>query len=128
MDEIRELQGRWMRAWLDRDRDTVEAILHPQFTLRSSASDAVVDRASWIESVLSGRVAGTAFTYDEMTVTVSGDTAIVDNRATFTGTIDGRDWSRTTYQTDVWVREDGPWRVIRRHSSLPVGNEGGMQA
>ena len=102
--------------------------LHPQFTLRSIATDTPVDRESWLRDALSGRIAGTGFSYDELTVIQSGDTAICDNRLTFTATIDGRDWSPTTYQTDVWLREDGRWRVIRRHSSQPVGRSGAMRA
>jgi hypothetical protein len=37
-------------------------------------------------------------------------------RATF----DSRDWSGEVYLTDVWVRRDGRWQLVRRHASNVV--------
>ena len=73
-------------------------------------------------------VVGTSFAFEDTTVVRAGDTAVVDARLSFTGSIGGEDWSATTYVTDVWTRADGAWRVVRRHASLPTGREGAMRA
>ena len=117
-----------MQAWLDQDGAAIDRLLHPEFTLRSIASDDLVDRATWQADAVSGRIVGTSFDFRDLTVTEAGDAAVVDARLSFTGTIDGADWSATTYITDVWTHEDGSWRVMRRHASREVGHGGEMRA
>jgi hypothetical protein len=117
-----------MQAWIERDAATLEEILAPEFRLRSMTTDSPVSRDDWLEEALSGRVAASDVRYDEMAVDVIGDTAVVDSLLTFTGSIEGDDWSRSTYCTDVWVRRDGLWQVVRRDSSAPVGRSGEMRA
>jgi ketosteroid isomerase-like protein len=128
VEEIATLQRRWMQAWVERDAATLHEILAPEFKLRSMATDTPLTRDRWLEDALSGRVAATEVRYDEMDVVVMGDTAVVDSLVTFEATIDGKDWSKTTYTTDVWTRRDGQWQVVRRHASAPVGRGGAMQA
>ena len=117
-----------MQAWVDRDDVVVDRLLHPEFTLRSIASDDLVDRATWRADAVGGRIRGTSFEYRDVTVVEAGDAAVVDAQLSFSGTIDGADWSATTHVTDVWTREDGSWRVLRRHASRAVGHGGKMQA
>ena len=128
VEEIETLQRRWMQAWVERDAGTLHEILAPEFSLRSMATDTPLSRDKWLEDALSGRVAATEVRYDQMDVVVVGDTAVVDSLVTFEATIDGKDWSRTTYTTDVWTRREGVWQVVRRHSSAPVGRGGAMKA
>jgi hypothetical protein len=33
------------------------------------------------------------------------------------GRLDGRDVSGELHVTDVWVRRDGRWQIVRRHAS-----------
>jgi uncharacterized protein (TIGR02246 family) len=127
-EEVETLQRRWMQAWIERDAATLDELLAPEFQLRSMATDTPLSRDEWLEGALSGRVAATAVRYDEMDVSVLADTAVVDSLLTFEAAIDGEDWSRSAYCTDVWVRRDGHWQVVRRHSSAPVGRSGEMQA
>src|SRR5919205_246429 len=123
-DEIADLQRRWMDAWVARDEAVLESALAPEFTLRSVATDALVDRAEWLEQALSGRVAGTAFRYADMRVQVLGDTAIVDSLLEMDATIAGRPWAQRVFCTDVWLRREGRWQVVRRHGSAPTGHAG----
>jgi ketosteroid isomerase-like protein len=125
---IEALQNRWMQAWLDRDRVVIEAILAPGFHLRSITSDGLVDRATWIDDAIGGRVRGTAFEYSQMRVTVDGDTAVADSLLRFEGSIDGKDWSTTAWCTDVWSRRSGGWQAVKRHASAMVGRAGAMRA
>lgn len=124
--EVEDLQRRWMQAWLEKDLATCEALLAPEFRLRSVTTDTIVDRDEWLRQAGSGRVTGTSFTYDEMDVEVIGDTAVTVSRTAQEATIDGADWSATLHISDVWVRRDGTWQVVLRHASRPVGHSGEM--
>ena len=122
--QIAHLQRAWMDAWLTHDLTTCEALIAPEFRLRSVATDSVIGRDEWLAQAASGRIAGTAFEYEEMNVCVLGDTAVTMSRSRQQATIDGHDWSATLHLTDVWHRRDGTWQVIARHASHPVGRTG----
>jgi uncharacterized protein (TIGR02246 family) len=128
VEEIEELQRAWMQAWLDRDMEACRSVLAPEFRLRSVATDSAVTREEWLEQAGSGRIAGTAFEYEDMQVQVIGDTAITMSRTRQEAEIEGRDWSATLHVTDVWVRRDGAWTVVARHASVPVGRSGAQAA
>ncbi len=126
--EVERLQHAWMQAWLDSDFDTCEALLAPEFRLRSVATDTVVDREEWLHQARSGRIVGLSFDYEEMEIVVVGDTALTMSLTAQKAAIDGQDWSLTLHITDVWVRRDGRWQVVSRHASHPVGRTGSMVA
>lgn len=127
-EEIGRLQRAWMEAWLAGDMKTCESLIAPEFRLRSVATDSVVGREEWLVQAASGRIAGTAFEYQEMNVEVIGDTAVTMSRTRQEATIDGRDWSATLHVTDVWVRRDGAWTVVARHASPLVRRTGPQTA
>ena len=112
-----DLQHAWMDAWVREDFETLEAILAPEFTLVSARTDRLVDRAGWL--ALLDTVKGEAFTYDDIQVDVFGDAAVVHARATQVARVGGQRWDGSFVLTDVWVRRDGRWQVVARHSSTP---------
>lgn len=126
--EIERLQRDWMRAWMEGDIGACESLLGAEFRLRSVATDSVIDREKWLAQAASGRIAGTAFVYEEMAVTVVGDAAVTMSRTRQEALIDGRNWDATLHVTDVWVRRDGTWQVIARHASPLVGRTGAQTA
>lgn len=97
-------------------------LIHPQFKLvgvRSTGSVAV-DLAQWIEALRRMDIANL-----EVRVT---ECVALDN--TIVATVDAQWKVRYLGQlidervllTDVWVREGGEWKVVRRHSSpVPSG-------
>lgn len=46
-----------------------------------------------------------------------GDTAVCVSRYRQRARLDGRDVSGTMHVTDVWVRRDARWQIVRRHAS-----------
>jgi ketosteroid isomerase-like protein len=127
-ENIALLQRAWMDAWINRDLATCERLLAPEFRLRSVATDSVVDREEWLAQAGSGRIAGTAFTYETMDVAVVGDTAVTMSRTRQQAKIDDRDWSATLHVSDVWARRDGAWAVVAVHASPLVGRTGAQTA
>jgi ketosteroid isomerase-like protein len=112
-----ELQNDWMEAWRRDDRARLEELLAPEFTLTSARSDQIVDRAAWLR--LLDQVNAESFEYSDFLVQVFGDAAVVKSRLTQVASVAGQPWNETFMLTDVWVRRDGRWQVVARHSSMP---------
>ena len=112
-----ELQNDWMDAWRRDDRERLEELLAPEFTLTSARSDRIVDRAGWLR--LLDQVKAESFEYSDFLVHVFGDAAVVKSRLAQVATVAGQPWNETFMLTDVWVRRDGRWQVVARHSSTP---------
>lgn len=112
-----DLQNEWMDAWKRQDRDRLSELLAPEFTLTSARSDQLVDRDAWLG--LLDQVRNEAFEYSDFVVHVFGDAAVVKSRLDQVASVDGRPWNATFMLTDVWIRRDGRWQVVARHSSSP---------
>ena len=71
-----------------------------------------------IPQLAPGRYAIEDFGYEEIDPEVYGDTAVVVSRYSQTATLDGRDVSARLHVTDVWIRRDGRWQIVRRHATV----------
>ena len=118
-DELIALQNEWMDAWGRAHRERLEEIIGDEFTLTSARSDQLMDRDQWLALALSGRVVSESFEYSDFLVNVFGDAAVVKSRLNQVASVDGKPWNETFMLTDVWVRRDGRWQVVARHSSTP---------
>ena len=120
--DIRTLEAEWRDALLSKDEAALRRLIHPQYKLvgiRSTGSVAV-DLEQWIAALRRMDIAAL-----EVRVT---DCVALDN--VIVATVDaqwkvrylGQPIDERVLLTDVWVREDGRWRVVRRHSSpVPSG-------
>ena len=120
--DVKSLEAEWRDALLAKDEDTLRRLIHPQYKLvgiRSTGSVAV-DLEQWIAALRRMDIAAL-----EVRVT---DCVALDN--VIVATVDaqwkvrylGQPIDERVLLTDVWVREDGRWRVLRRHSSpVPKG-------
>jgi Domain of unknown function (DUF4440) len=112
--ELIELSQEWMRAAQAHDYERLDGILAREFTDIGVAGD--LGREEWLEHV-NGSYAIDEFTYEEIDVEVYGDTAVLSSRYRQTARLGGRDLSGSFLVTDVWVRRDGRWQVVRRHTT-----------
>jgi ketosteroid isomerase-like protein len=116
-DLIRSLEHQWRDALCAKDEDRLRALIHPDFILIGTRSTGpfVLTREEWLEAIKRRELI--SIELDIRDALVFEDMMI--------GTIDAR-W-RVKYLggeiedcvllTDVWVREDDQWQVVRRHSS-----------
>jgi len=116
-DLIRSLEHQWRDALCAKDEDRLRALIHPDFILIGTRSTGpfVLTRDEWLEAIKRRELI--SIELDIRDALVFEDMMI--------GTIDAR-W-RVKYLggeiedcvllTDVWVREDDQWQVVRRHSS-----------
>jgi ketosteroid isomerase-like protein len=113
--ELVGLSNELVRAVQEREPQRLEAMLAREFTLLGAAGE--LDRAELIAAA-SGRYAIEDFGYEEIDPEVYGDTAVVVSRYHQTATLDGRDVSARLHMTDVWVRREGRWQIVRRHATV----------
>lgn len=112
--ELIDLSHEWMRAAQAQDRGRLDGILAREFTIVGAVGD--LGREAWLERV-NESYAIDEFSYDEIDVEVYGDTAVLTSRYRQTASLDGRDLSGSYLVTDVWVRRDARWQVVRRHAT-----------
>jgi len=120
--DVKTLEAEWRDALLAKDEAALRRLIHPLYKLvgiRSTGSVAV-DLEQWIAALRRMDIAAL-----EVRVT---DCVALDN--VIVATVDaqwkvrylGQPIDERVLLTDVWVREDGTWRVLRRHSSpVPSG-------
>ncbi|WP_260482591.1 nuclear transport factor 2 family protein [Sphingomicrobium flavum] len=120
--DVERLEAEWRDALFSKDEGELRRLIHPDFKLvgiRSTGSIAV-DLEGWIEALqrmdlvsLDVRVMDCVCTHNTLVATVDAKWEVrylgqvIDERVLL---------------TDVWVRGDGDWQVVRRHSSpVPPG-------
>jgi ketosteroid isomerase-like protein len=113
--EIRDVQQRWMDAASRKDEAALEAILGDEYVL-ISARLGIVDRAGWLAMGPDYDIQ--EFAYLESDIRVYGTAAVSNSRYRQHATFKGQDLSAPFYLTDVWVKRDGRWQVVTRHSSI----------
>ena len=113
--EIRDVQQRWMEAARRKDESALDAILGDEYVL-ITARLGVVDRSSWLAMGPDYTIQD--FEYLESDINVYGATAVSNSRYRQKATFKGQDLSTAFYLTDVWVKRDGRWQVVTRHSSF----------
>ena len=57
---------------------------------------------------------------DDLTVRAYGDTAVSSYRMTAWATVEGKEMKRALCITNVWMKRNGDWQIVARHTaSLP---------
>lgn len=113
--EIRDQQHRWMEAASRKDESVLSQILGSEYVL-ISARLGFVDRDGWLAMGPDYNIE--EFEYLESDIHVYGATAVSNSRCRQNATFKGADLSAVFYITDVWVKREGRWQVVTRHSSI----------
>lgn len=120
--DIRELERQWRDALFAKDEGQLRKLIHPQFKLVGirSTGTVAVGLEDWLVALqkmdlvsLEVRVMDSVRLDETMVATVDAQWKL-----RFMGhAIDER-----VLLTDVWVKHDDNWQVVRRHSSpVPAG-------
>ena len=114
------LEQQWMEAVVKRDQPSLDRIMGDEFTLASAYSTGErTSKDQFIKNVLQS-VKSQEFTFHDSHADLYGDVAVFKSRVKSTYTFDKDDRTGDYIVTDVWVKRDGRWQVVTRHSSLPV--------
>ena len=119
---IEELESEWRDALCRKDMDRLQSMLHKDFVLIGTRATGafMMHCDEWLKAIQRRDI-------DDIVLQVQ-DATIFDNVAI--GTVEAR-W-RVKYLgrviedcvmlTDVWVKDEGRWQAIRRHSTpAPAG-------
>lgn len=129
MDEfaptIETLEHRWMRAWMQRDRNQMKSLTSRDFVFLLGSKNAVIlDRASWLEAATT-RFKCTGYRFNDVYIRRHGSVAIFATQMSIEATLEGRDWSGPVWVVDLWKRSlpRRKWRIIERTVSRPDPDE-----
>ena len=113
-DELVELSHELVRAVQEHDQGRLDAMLADEFTLDGAAG--TLSREELLEAA-AGPYAIEEFAYHEIDPEIYGNTAVVVSRYRQAARIGDRDASGDLRITDVWIRRDGRWQIVRRHAT-----------
>jgi ketosteroid isomerase-like protein len=113
------LEEDWMKAVARKDVDALNRFMADEFTLTSAYSTGnVITKEEFIKNIQS--VKQNELSFYNATLGIYGDVAILKARIKDNYTMNGEDRSGDYLITDVWVKRDGRWQIVTRHSSLPM--------
>jgi hypothetical protein len=114
---IDALEREWRDALCSRDMDKLRDLVHPDFVLIGTRSTGafMMRRDEWLDAIQRRDV-------HDIDLEVQDATALED---VMVGTVQakwrvkylGRVIEDCVLLTDVWVKDEGHWRAIRRHST-----------
>jgi ketosteroid isomerase-like protein len=113
------LEQDWMTAVAGHDEEALKRFMSDDFTLTSAYSGGdLITRDQFIKNVQS--VKQNEITFSDARVGIYGDVAVLKARVKDNYSMNGEDRSGDYLITDVWVKHNGQWQVVTRHSSLPM--------
>jgi ketosteroid isomerase-like protein len=119
-NEILALEERRYAAMVAADMGALDALVHEDLVYTHSSG--VVDgKASWLESMRSGRTRYKNVKRADEKVRVHGDAALVTGRATLEVEIGGQPRTLQLRYLNVWLRSGGGWKFAAWQSgALPA--------
>jgi len=114
---ISDIEQQLAKAWVNRDRATIDAILAPDWSVTDVAGRVLTKQQVMQESFDSADRRIEAMAIDDVKVRTFGDTAVATGRTRATGSYRGTSQSVVLRFTDVFVRRDGRWQAVASHGS-----------
>jgi hypothetical protein len=115
--ELVAIQQMLARAWASRDRQTIERILAPEWSV-ITPDGSTVPRLTALDGAC-GSNAPTieTMTTDDVSVGLYGSAAVVRGRTVATVTLRGTAQTTRIRFTDLCVKREGAWQVVASHQS-----------
>jgi len=121
-DLLEKLERDWRDALCSKDMKKLGALMHPDFVLIGGRSSGpfMLRRDEWLDAISKRQVDNIVFEVREATAV--GDMLIGTVHARWRLKYLGRVIEDCVVSTDVWVKHQGEWVSIRRHSTpAPTG-------
>ena len=114
---IQALEHEWSAALCAKDMDRLRSMIHPDFVLIGTRSTGpfTMHREEWLDAVERRDVVD--IDLDVMDASTFEQVMIGTVQARWRLNYLGRPIEDCVLLTDVWVFDEGRWRVLRRHSS-----------
>lgn len=121
MDDSRELIGALEREWRDalcaKDVDRLRTLIHPRFVLIGTRSTGpfILSRDEWLDAIQKRELI--SIDLDIRDAVIFDQVMIGTIEAKWRVKYLGGEIEDCVLLTDVWVKDDEGWKVVRRHSS-----------
>jgi ketosteroid isomerase-like protein len=115
-NQLRELQQRLARAWIECDRRAVEELLAPEWTV-VTPDGRVVSRSSALDQAFASAVIIKGITTDDVSVSLYGSAAVVRGRTIASADIQGAVMEIRTRFTDTCIKRGDRWIVVASHQT-----------
>jgi ketosteroid isomerase-like protein len=111
------LEREWRDALCNKNMDRLRALVHPDFVLIGTRSSGpfVMHRDEWLDAIQRREVE--TIDLEVRDATVLKDVMVGTVHARWKVKYLGRVIQDCVLLTDVWVKDEGQWRAIRRHST-----------
>ena len=122
---IETLEHQWMRAWIQRDRKAMKALIARDFIfVLGSEQTVLLDRASWLEAA-GERLVCSSYRFGQVYVRRHGNCAIFATSATLEARIGPVDLSGAVWIVDIWkkARMRRRWKLVERSFARPDGDD-----
>jgi ketosteroid isomerase-like protein len=116
IDELIRVEKDWAQAIVQNDAAAIGRFMADDWTIVGSDGK-VIDKATFLGLVKSGALTHDVMEADDITVRVYGDAAVVTARGVSGGKYCGQAFREVERVSDVYVRQDGPWRCVLTHLS-----------
>ena len=127
-DVIARLESEWRDALCSKDMARLRSLMHPDFVLIGTRATGpfLMHRDDWLDAIQRRDVETIEF--DVRDATALGNVMLGTVHARWRLKYLGRPIEDCVLLTDVWVKEDGRWVAIRRHSTpAPAGQCGNLK-
>ncbi len=118
--QISALEREWAAAFQAKDIFALQNLMADGYALIIGVQGMplqVVPRNAWLEDLHDYQI--NLVSIDHIHVRAYGDVAVAVMLWRQEATLGGRDRSAQFMLTDIWVRQNGEWRMAERHSSRP---------
>jgi hypothetical protein len=113
--ELEQLERELQDGVLTHNKNAIERLVADEFVLWASGRLGVLNRTTWIQAALA--IEWQSFEFLEFNVLEYVTAAVVNSRMSQAGALEGQDISGQFLVTDVWVQQNGSWRLVTRHAS-----------
>ena len=114
-DAVKQAIEEFKVAWLKQDKAKLETMALPQLTY--SHSDArIEDKEKFIGGVMGRKATVKSLEYPDMTVHISGNTAIVRHLWVSETELDGKVTNTKIGVMQVWQKQNDGWKLLARSS------------
>jgi len=123
------LEREWRDALCEKDMARLQSLVHEDFVLIGTRSTGpfMMTRDEWLDAIQRREV--DAIEVEVLDATAANDVMIGTVQARWRLKYLGRIIEDCVLLTDVWVKEDGRWQAIRRHSTpAPPGGCSDLKA
>ena len=116
-DLIEALESEWRDALCRKDMEKLRALVHPDFVLIGTRSTGpfVMHRDDWLDAIQRRDVV--AIEIEVKDATVLDQVMVGTVKAKWRLKYLNRVIEDCVVLTDVWVRDNGSWQALRRHST-----------